>query len=161
MNKSDDCVELKNIKYQTMLINSNNQNAVEPVLSNIETFLEKEKKYNKTLPWSKLSINIKKQKIEMYVKTYTEKNKLSPSSSKSLHTYLITCLERKKLNRIKDITYNKETGIVENIPCLFFNKTNNKFTLKNTDKKTSTLKSLAPRKFKKKIFKKKKIKLKN
>ena len=61
MNKSDDCVELKNIKYQTMLINSNNQNAVEPVLSNIETFLEKEKKYNKTLPWSKLSINIKKQ----------------------------------------------------------------------------------------------------
>ena len=43
MNKSDDCVELKNIKYQTMLINSNNQNTVEPVLSNIETFLEKEK----------------------------------------------------------------------------------------------------------------------
>lgn len=161
MSKSDDCVELKNIKYQTMLINNNNQNTSEPILSNIETFLEKEKKFNKTLPWSKLSINIKKQKINDYIKIYSNKNKLSPSTCKSLENYLITCLERKKLNRIKDITYNKETGIVENIPCLFFNKNTNKFTLKNTDKKTSTLKSLAPRKLKKKNIKKKKIKLKN
>ena len=43
----------------------------------------------------------------------------------------------------------KITQKIINIPGLKFNKDKNKFTLKNVDKKTSTLKSLAPKKRKK------------
>ena len=52
---SEECLELKNIKYQTMLLNNNSnivslqQNSI-----NLEEFLEKEKKSNKKKPWSKL-----------------------------------------------------------------------------------------------------------
>ena len=49
-------------------------------------------------------------------------------------------MDRKKLQRAKDVNYDISTGKIINIPGLIFNKTNNKFTLKNLDKKGSTLK---------------------
>ena len=51
-------------------------------------------------------------------------------------------MERKKLQRVKDVQYSIDTGKIISIPGLLFNKKNNKFTLKNMDKKGS-LKSLA------------------
>ncbi len=59
-------------------------------------------------------------------------------------------MERKKLQRVKDVQYNVNTGKIINIPGLKFNKDKQKYTLKNVDKKTSTLKSLAPKRRKKK-----------
>ena len=67
-------------------------------------------------------------------------------------------MERKKLQRQKDVVYDIETNAIKSITSLIFNKTTNKFTLKRSDKRTSTLKSLAPKKIKKKIKKIKKIK---
>ena len=39
MKNNDECVELKNIKYKTMLMN-NIQSSKEPQVTNIESFLE-------------------------------------------------------------------------------------------------------------------------
>ena len=71
-----------------------------------------------------------------------------------------TCLERKKLQRIKDVVYDIETGTIKNIPGLTFNEKNRKFVLRKIDKKGSTLRNLAPKnssrsKTKKKTDKKK------
>jgi len=52
----------------------------------------------------------------------------------------------KKLNRVKDVNYDKETGIIKDIPPLCYIKQTQHFTLKNIDKRVSTLKSLAPKK---------------
>ena len=41
---------------------------------------------------------------------------------------------------------NKETGEIKDIPALYFNKPTNHFTLKNIDKRVSTLRGLAPKK---------------
>ena len=44
---TDECLELKNIKYKTMLLNGNNKqfnNTKTDKMSNIENFLEKERK---------------------------------------------------------------------------------------------------------------------
>ena len=68
-------------------------------------------------------------------------------------------MERKKLQRQKDVVYDIETNAIKSITSLIFNKTTNKFTLKRSDKRTSTLKSLAPKKIKKKIKKIKKNKI--
>ena len=42
----------------------------------------------------------------------------------------------------KDVLYDKETGLIKDIPALFFNKTTKHFTLKNIDKRVTTQKSL-------------------
>ena len=53
---------------------------------------------------------------------------------------------KKKLSRVKDVIYDKVNGVVKEIPALAYTKANKHFTLKNIDKRISTLKSLAPKK---------------
>lgn len=157
---NDECIELKNIKYQTMLINNKmeiNQKKETTNISNIEDFLNKEREHNQKQPWSKLGEGSKLKKISEFVDDYGVKNSLSETEKKQLNRYLKKCMERKKLQRVKDVQYSIDTGKIISIPGLLFNKKNNKFTLKNMDKKGSTLKSLAP----KKRIKRKKIKSKD
>mgnify|MGYP003685953137 FL=1 len=157
---SDVCQELQNIKYQTMLLNHNSKiYESTPNTENIEIFLRNEKESNKSKPWSKLSKSTKLKKISQYLITYSEEKKLNEAQTKELKIYLIKCLERKKLQRQKDVIYDIETNTIKSIASLIFNKTTSKFTLKRSDKRTSTLKSLAPKK--NKIKKKIKIKKKN
>ena len=68
----EECLELKNIKYKTMLLSgvplketkqSNN-------LDNLDKFLEDEKNTNKCEPWCKLDKTIKTKKIIDYVELY-------------------------------------------------------------------------------------------
>ena len=144
---SEICQELQNIKYQTMLLNHNSKiYAAKPNIDNIEAFLEKEKEANKKKPWSKLSKASKLKKISEYVIHHTDENKLTEEQSIELKKYLIQCLNRKKLQRQKDVVYDITTNKIKSINGLTYNKVKNKFTLKVKDKKTSTLKSLAPKK---------------
>ena len=154
--KNDECVELKNIKYQTMLINNSNNapHIVKENIENIDNFLTMEKQHNQKQPWCKLGDGTKIRKLHLYVNELCQKNKDNDERKKRLKTYLKKCLERKKLQRVKDVQYNVNTGKIINIPGLKFNKEKNKYTLKNVDKKTSTLKSLAPKRRKKKKKKK-------
>ena len=147
-NSSNECQELKNIKYKTMLLNgvplqetksSNN-------LTNLDKFLENEKYNNVNEPWCKLNKTIKTKKLQEYVETYKTKNNLSDEESDLLITFLKECIDRKKLQRVKDVLYDKENGIIKEIPALCYVKSNKHFTLKNIDKRVSTLKSLAPKK---------------
>ena len=55
-------------------------------------------------------------------------------------------MDKKKLQRVKDVNYNKDTGEINDIPALYFNKPTNHFTLKNLDKRVSTLRGLTPKK---------------
>ena len=65
-------------------------------------------------------------------------------------------MDRKRLTSIKDVTYDKDTGVIKTIPSLTFNPTTRKFTLKRSDKRTSTIKHLTPDNKKKKESKEKK-----
>ena len=73
-------------------------------------------------------------------------------------------LERKKLQRIKDVIYDAEKCVIKDIIGLTYNKSNLKFTIKNKDRTSGTLKNLAPKtrkKIKKRKNKDKKSKDKN
>jgi hypothetical protein len=143
----NECQELKNIKYKTMLLNgapivetkSSND------MTNLDKFLETEKNNNNNEPWCKLNKTVKIKKLTEFVDAYSQENKLSVDESKSLIAFLKDCLDKKKLARVKDVNYDKETGIVKEIPALVYTKSNKHFTLKNIDKRVSTLKSLAPK----------------
>ena len=136
--KDDECVELKNIKYQTMLMNKTKQseNTKNPT-TDIEHFLKRESMQTTKKPWNKLEKSIKRKKLSKFVETYATKHK------EILKQYLYQCLERKKLQRTKDVIYDINTGKIDKIPGLSFNKNSNKYTLRCVDKTGSTLKSLA------------------
>lgn len=115
-------------------------------LANLDKFLENEKNNNANEPWSKLDKTAKIRKLMVFADSYKEKNSLDEKEHKSLLTFLKDCLDRKKLQRVKDVIYDKSNGEVKDIPALHFSKPNNHFTLKNIDKRVSTARSLAPKK---------------
>ena len=65
----EECLELKNIKYKTMLLNGNplQETKSSNDLSNLEKFLENEQNNNKIEPWSKLDKTIKTKKIIEFI----------------------------------------------------------------------------------------------
>ena len=146
--KTEECIELKNIKYKTMLLNGNPsyETKFSNNMSNLEKFLEDEKNNNINEPWCKLNKTVKTKKLLEFVETYKKSKNLDDEEEKLLIIFLKDCLDRKKLLRVKDVIYDKNNGIVKEIPYLTFTKTNKRFTLKNIDKRVSTIKSLAPKK---------------
>jgi len=148
----DECLELKNIKYKSMLqngiswpdstINANNN------LTNLDLFLENEKNNNNNEPWSKLDKTIKIKKLLIYAENYKLEKNLDDNEYNNFTIFLKDCLDRKKFQRVKDVIYDKNNGIIKDIPGLFHNKIKNHFTIKNIDKRISTSKSLAPKKLK-------------
>jgi hypothetical protein len=150
MEESNECQELKNLKYKTLLLNGVPLKEIKSSssndLSNLDKFLENEKNNNVNEPWCKLNKTIKTKKIQEYVEIYKEQNNLNDEEGRNLFSFLKDCIDRKKLQRVKDVIYDKDTGNIKEIPSLCYVKSSKHFTLKNIDKRVSTLKSLAPKK---------------
>jgi hypothetical protein len=144
----DECHELKNIKYKTMLLNGapTNETKSSNDMSNLEKFLEAEKTNNGNEPWCKLNKTSKIKKLGEYVENYSKTNSLDQEEVKHLTAFLKDSLDKKKLSRVKDVIYDKVAGLIKDVPALAYNKSTRHFTLKNIDKRVSTLKSLAPKK---------------
>ena len=145
-----ECIELKNIKYKTIGINGYqwNESKSSADLQNLDIFLENEKNNNNNEPWSKLDKTVKTKKMLQYAELYKNEQKLDETEYNNLIIFFKDCLDRKRLQRVKDVIYDKVTGQIKEIPGLLHNKVKNHFTIKNIDKKISTIKSLAPKKLK-------------
>ena len=114
--------------------------------SKIDQLLEKEKQHNKTESWNKLDKTVKIQKLHAFSEKYGRENAMANKDIKLLKTFFKECLEKNKLQKTKDVTYDKETYEIIAIPSLVFNRGAKNFTLKNMDpKRISTLKSLTPK----------------
>ena len=148
MNIVDECQELKNIKYKTMLLNGNplQETKSSNDMSNLEKFLENEKNNNSNEPWCKLNKTIKTKKLIEFVELYKKEKELDENECKLLVAFFKDALDRKKLQRVKDVAYDKLNGVVKEIPALTYVKSIKHFTLKNMDKRISTLKSLSVKK---------------
>ena len=160
----EECIELKNIKYKTMLINgvALNESKSSQSLHNLDKFLENEKNSSENEPWCKLNKTIKIKKITDYViDDYKQQHELDEFECENLIKFLKDCLDRKKLQRIKDVIYDKENGTIKEIPALTYVRTTKHFTLKNIEKRISTLKSLPQNKSNKNNNNHKTIKNKN
>ena len=141
-------------------------------LNAIDRILEKETNRNKTDSWNRLDKTIKIQKLNAFAETYCREhssavggssskderkilNKEDPSAYsigrrpeeyvKSLQAFFIDALEKNKLQRTKDVQYDKETHEIRAIPALHYNTVSRNYTLRIIDtKRVSTLKSLTP-----------------
>jgi hypothetical protein len=115
-------------------------------IQNIETLLENEKQKNKSDSWNKLDKTVKIQKLHAFAEKYGKDNGYPAKEVKNLKVFFVDCLNKAKLQKTKDVIYEKETGEITAIPALFFNSITHNFTLKIMDsKRVSTLKSLTPK----------------
>lgn len=149
--KEEECVELKNLKYKTMLLSGvvfKESKSTANDLCNLEKFLEDNKNNTQIEPWSKLDKTLKTKKLLSFAETYAKDKDLTSEEASLLVAFLKDSLDRKKFQRVKDVDYDKTTGEIKDIPAIFYNKPTKHFTLKNTDKRVSTLKSLPPKKVK-------------
>ena len=113
---------------------------------NIDAMLEKEKQSNKIDTWNKLDKTAKIQRLHAFAEKYGKDNGYPVKDIKSLKMFFTDCLEKNKLQKAKDLIYDKESGIISSIPSLHFNSESHNFTLRITDsKRVSTLKSLTPK----------------
>ena len=145
---SDECLELKNIKYKTMLVSPESMEVkTKQNIKNIDEMIKRDKANSEKLPWNKLNKTMKIGKLNNYIEQYSNSNKINKEDREQLTNLLHDSLNKKLLQKAKDIVYDKECGVIKNIPNLIFNKTlKKKFTIKNSEKKPSVLKSLAPKK---------------
>jgi hypothetical protein len=146
VDKECDCVELRNIKYKSMLLKKTSPKQVTKHNSNIDDFLEKERTLNKEDQWVKLDKSMKMKKMSAFVETYATENNLCMKDKSALYEFLTSSIDQKKLTKTKEVIYDKLTGTIKSIPCLVHCPASiKKFTLKRCEKRQSTLKSLAPK----------------
>jgi hypothetical protein len=113
-------------------------------IDNVDKILENEKITNSNEPWSKLDKTTKLRKLISFSENYRDEHNLTEVEYNNLVAFFRDCLDKKRLYKVKDVTYNKETGEIVDIPGLV--KTSSNYTIKNLDKqRVSTLKGLAPK----------------
>ena len=136
----NECQELKNIKYKTMLLNGNIvENEKTNVTENtMDLYLEEERNSIYVKTWVSLDYNSKLKKLYDFSDNYEN---IDEEQKTSLKTYLSNCLKSNKFQKMKDVNYDKETQNIISIPSLIYN--NKKFSLKRLDKGKSSSSSLS------------------
>ncbi len=140
----EECRELKNIRYKSLMLHGTplQETRASTCLENVEHILEAETIHKSSEPWCKLNKTMKLRKLLEYVPVFRESTPLSEEDAANLALFFQDCLNKKKLTKVKDVVYDREKGCIVDIPSLAFGVAKRHFTLKNLDKRTSTLKSL-------------------
>ena len=143
------CNELKNIQYKSMLlskksttpelISKTNNNNID-----IDKFLDEEKKTRSNENWNKMDKTFKIKKLNQYAEKFCLKHNCPENCVKNLKLLLKNHLDKKRLLSNKEVEYNKEEQEIIDIPSLSYK--NKRFTIERSDKRVSTIKSLAPSK---------------
>jgi len=146
--KSDECIELKNIQYKSMLSGGNiiidSTNVSD--FNSLDKFLEDNNLQNLNENWAKIDNNTKYKKLVNFAKRYVETNHLDEEVLNQLIGFLKESLDNKQLQRVKDVTYDKATKEIKDIPPLTYNEETKTFSLKIDKNRIHTLKSLPPSK---------------
>ena len=141
----EECTELKNIQYQTMLLSGNKmkESDYENMTNDrIDSFLQKEKEMNLHESWNKLDRTLKNKRLQQYSEKYIEAEDTDDMTVEQLYSFLKGCLDKKRLLNNKEVEYCKTEQEILNIPALRYK--NNRFGLERCEKRVSTLKSLTP-----------------
>ena len=110
-------------------------------LSTLEDMLEIEKQNNKLAAWNKLDKMSRIQKLHAFAEKYGREHGLPVKEIRNLKMFFTTSLDKGRLNRAKDVVYDRETREVKSIPALHFNNESKSFTLRNLEDAKRTLKS--------------------
>ena len=116
-----------------------------PEILTTDQILDNENCRNKTEAWNKLNKTLKIQKLHSFSEKYGTENKYTQTEVVALKRFFTEALEKKKLQKTKEVMYDKLTQEVKDVPGLFLNPANHSFTIRADTKRISTLKSLTPK----------------
>jgi hypothetical protein len=140
----DECKEYNSLKYRTLISTGANidtfPDATEETLNK---FLNMDIENNKKAVWSKLSKTEKLKKIKKYVKeTLVAKHNLNEDESNTAIRFFTLMIDRKKLSKNNELSYNQDNGNIDQIGGLLFNTDTRKFNiiLEQTQSKKKTKK---------------------
>lgn len=97
------------------------------------------------LPWNKLNKSIKLKRLMDFADRYSESEQVDDVKKSQLKQMLKDKLDKKCLQKIKDVVYNATEERIEKIPSLYM--VHNKYTLRSDS--ISPLTSLTPKTAKK------------
>ena len=142
--KNNECKEFNNLKYRTMINTGTNlENNVDTSEDTINNFLNMDIESNKKGLWSKLTKTEKIKKIKSYIN-----DKLKPeyklTDEEVVTTFKIfnLMIERKKLSKNTELSYNQDNGLIEQISGLTFNTETRKFIINQETNKNSKTKKI-------------------
>jgi hypothetical protein len=85
---------------------------------------------NKKDTWNKLDRTTKVKLIQEFTVTMVSTYNLNGEELAQVTTYLLECLNKKRLQQVREVQYDRATGKILNIPLLIFNPSTRGFTLK-------------------------------
>lgn len=148
--KNKECKEYNSLKYRTMIMTGKNidQDLLhESTQQELDKFLHDEQTANEKQSWNKLSKTERLKKIDTFITDiFVKQHSLSEEETETLRGFVNKLLERKKLLKINELSYDEENGIIEEIPALLFNNKTRRFTL---NKNLLTIQKKSKRKTKK------------
>ena len=141
---NDECKEFNNLKYRTLISTGTNiESTIDTSEDAINNFLNMDIENNKKGIWSKLTKTEKMKKIKNYINdTLKDEYTLNDDEISTAPRFFTFIMERKKLSKNNELTYNQDDGFIEQIIGLQFNVETRKFTINpdaSTRKKTKKL----------------------
>ena len=127
-------MDLKELLNTTQIQSENDDTDDSEPLPNeqLEEQLEEQLDARFQHPWNKLEKGVKMNRILVFIKQEQEDKCLSDTLSKELKNILFNACDRGLFNKVSDVTYNSELGIIESFKCLEFNESTKKYKLKST-----------------------------
>ena len=141
---NEECKEFNNLKYRTLISTGTNiESTIDTSEEAINNFLNMDIEHNKKGIWSKLTKTEKMKKIKNYINdTLKDEYTLNDDEISTATRFFTFIMERKKLSKNNELTYNQDDGFIEQIIGLQFNVETRKFTINpdaSTRKKTKKL----------------------
>jgi hypothetical protein len=137
--------DYNSMKYKnTILKNTNTDNNTHMLTEeSLNDFLNKDIEQNRKNAWTKLSKTEKYKRIKEYIDNkLTLQYQLDNNDKIIAHKFFHILLERKKLSKSNELTYNKEEHFIEQITGLIFNPTTRKFSITTETKINKTIKKV-------------------
>ena len=141
---TEQCKEFNSLKYRTLISTGTNiEFTVDTSEEAINNFLNLDIENNKKGIWSKLTKTEKTKKIKNYVTNILKQEyKLTDEEMATATRFFTITMERKKLSKNNELTYNQDDGLIEQIGGLNFNTDTRRFTISaelSTRKKTKKI----------------------
>jgi hypothetical protein len=145
MEEPQPCKEYNSLKYRSMITKGSNIESSTQTLTedNLNDFLNRDIEQNRKNIWTKLSKTEKYKRIKEYIDNkLTSQYQLDINDKNGALKFFNLLLERKKLSKTNELTYNKEEHFIEQINGLIFNPITRKFSIVNDVKANKTTKKI-------------------
>ena len=111
-------------------------------MDTLDQLISNDEEKNKISPWNNLDKSIKLKKIMEFITSFSEHNALPDEKTNELKIMLRDKIQRKQLQKTKDVIYDINSGKIKHIPALSY--VDGQIHFKIIDR-ASPLNSLAPK----------------